>query len=279
MGFDFYELVKWGQYALDIALVTYIVYKTLSLLIGTRAMQLVKGLVVLVFLWWAAKLLHLDTFYTILSHIFSALLIIITVIFQPELRRILEELGRSGMWRQTQAQQKAEVLADAICSGLKYCCAHKIGALIVFQRETGLKEYWQNAVILNADITSELLIAVFWPNNPLHDGALIIDGDTMVAAGCYLPLSENDNVLSRWHGTRHRAALGVTEVSDALSLIVSEERAVITLASNGRLSRCLSEAQVKKFLVQYFADRGKDQSVFESLKEEINDFGNQKEAE
>jgi len=271
MPFDFYELVKWGQYALDIALVTYVIYKTLSLLVGTRAMQLVKGLIVLTLMWGTARLLRLDTFYTILSHIFSALLIIVTVIFQPELRRILEELGRSGMWRQTKVQKEAEVLADSICSGLLYCCAHKIGALIVFQRETGLKEYWQNAVILNAQITRELLIAIFWPNNPLHDGAIIIDGDNIIAAGCYLPLTENTD-LPREQGTRHRAAIGITEVSDAISIIVSEERGEITLATKGWISQSLSEPQVKKFLVQYFADRGKDQNVFESLRDEFHDF-------
>ena len=159
---DILNFLRW-QDLLDIALVAYIIYKTLSLLAGTRAIQLVKGLLVLAVLWAFAKWLNLDTFSWILSRTFSALLIIIPIIFQPELRRILEELGRSSMWRHTKVMKKAEELADEMCSGLMYCCAHKIGALIVLQRETGLKDYWRNAVLLNADITNELLIANFWP--------------------------------------------------------------------------------------------------------------------
>ena len=179
MLMDILNFLRW-QDLFDIALVAYIIYKTLSLLAGTRAIQLVKGLLVLAVLWAFAKWLNLDTFSWILSRTFSALLIIIPIIFQPELRRILEELGRSSMWRHTKVMKKAEELADEMCSGLMYCCAHKIGALIVLQRETGLKDYWRNAVLLNADITNELLIAIFWPNNPLHDGALIIDGEKIL---------------------------------------------------------------------------------------------------
>ena len=157
-----------------------------------------------------------------------------------------------------------------------YCCAHKIGALIVLQRETGLKDYWRNAVLLDADITNELLISVFWPNNPLHDGAMIIDGERILAAGCYLPLTENAD-LSRWLGTRHRAAIGVTEVSDAVSLIVSEERGEISLAINGRISSDLKEAQLRKYLVHYFSDQGKEQGFLDNLKEELLALGSEKE--
>lgn len=277
MLMDILNFLRW-QDLLDIALVAYIIYKTLSLLAGTRAIQLVKGLLVLAVLWAFAKWLNLDTFSWILSRTFSALLIIIPIIFQPELRRILEELGRSSMWRHTKVMKKAEELADEMCSGLMYCCAHKIGALIVLQRETGLKDYWRNAVLLNADITNELLIAIFWPNNPLHDGALIIDGEKILAAGCYLPLTENAE-LSRWLGTRHRAAIGVTEVSDAVSLIVSEERGELSLAINGRLSRNLNETQVRKYLVHYFSDQDKGQGILDNLKEELLALGNAKESD
>ena len=136
----------------------------------------------------------------------------------------------------------------------------------------------RNAVLLNADITNELLIAIFWPNNPLHDGALIIDGEKILAAGCYLPLTENAE-LSRWLGTRHRAAIGVTEVSDAVSLIVSEERGELSLAINGRLSRNLNETQVRKYLVHYFSDQDKGQGILDNLKEELLAFGNAKESD
>ena len=272
---DIFSFFRW-QDALDIALVTFIIYKTLSLLAGTRASQLVKGLFVLALLWTLARWFNLDTFEWLLSRLFSALLIIIPIIFQPELRRILEELGRGSMWRQTKARKRAEEIADEMCSGLMYCCAHKIGALIVLQRETGLKDYWRNAVLMDADITSELLIAVFWPNNPLHDGAMIIDGDRILAAGCYLPLTENAE-LSRWLGTRHRAAIGVTEVSDAVSLIVSEERGEISLAINGRISRDLKEPQLRKYLVHYFSDEGRERGFMGNLKEELLSLGSERE--
>ena len=272
---DILSFFRW-QDAIDIALVTFIIYKTLSLLAGTRAIQLVKGLFVLALLWTLARWFNLDTFEWLLSRLFSALLIIIPIIFQPELRRILEELGRGSMWRQTKARKRAEEIADEMCSGLMYCCAHKIGALIVLQRETGLKDYWRNAVLLDSDITSELLIAVFWPNNPLHDGAMIIDGDRILAAGCYLPLTE-DAELSRWLGTRHRAAIGVTEVSDAVSLIVSEERGEISLAINGRISRDLKEQQLRKYLVHYFSDEGRDRGFMGNLKEELLSLGSESE--
>ena len=272
---DIFSFFRW-QDALDIALVTFIIYKTLSLLAGTRAIQLVKGLFVLALLWTLARWFDLDTFEWLLSRLFSALLIIIPIIFQPELRRILEEFGRGSMWRQKKARKRAEDLADEMCSGMMYCSAHKIGALIVLQRETGLKDYWRNAVLLDADITNELLISVFWPNNPLHDGAMIIDGDRIVAAGCYLPLTE-DAELSRWLGTRHRAAIGVTEVSDAVCLSVSEERGEISLAINGKLSRDLKEAQLRKYLVHYFSDQDKELGFMENLKEELLALGNEKE--
>lgn len=272
---DIISFLRWQDFV-DIALVAFIFYKTLSLLAGTRAIQLVKGLLVLTVLWALARWLNLDTFSWILSQTFSALLIIVPIIFQPELRRILEELGRGSMWRRTKAMKKAEELADEMCAGLMYCCAHRIGALVVLQRETGLKDYWRNAVLLNADITNELLIAIFWPNNPLHDGALIIDEGHILAAGCYLPLTENAE-LSRWLGTRHRAAIGVTEVSDAVSLVVSEERGELSLAINGRLSRNLKESQLRKYLVHYFSDQDKGQGIFDNLKEKLIAFGNAKE--
>ena len=272
---DILNYFRW-QDALDIALVTFIIYKTLSLLAGTRAIQLVKGLFVLALLWTLARWFNLDTFEWLLSRLFSALLIIIPIIFQPELRPILVELGRGSMWRQSKARKRAEEIADEMCSGLMYCSTHKIGALIVLQRETGLKDYWRNAVLLDAEITNELLIAVFWPNNPLHDGAMIIDGERVLAAGCYLPLTE-DAELSRWLGTRHRAAIGVTEVSDAVSLIVSEERGEISLAINGKLSRDLNETQLRKYLIHYFTDQGREQGFMENLKEELMALGSEKE--
>ncbi len=273
MSVGILKFFRW-QDVIDIALVAYIIYTTLGLMMGTRAIQLVKGFFLLIILSFIARMLNLETFSWILTQVFSALLIIVPIIFQPELRRILEELGRGNMWQHSQNVKRAEVISNELCKGLMYCCAHKIGALVVLQRGTGLKDYWRNSVLLNANITQELIIAIFWPNNPLHDGAMIIDTEKIVSAGCYLPLTENPD-LSRWLGTRHRAAIGVTEVSDAVSLIVSEERGELSLAINGRISRNLKESQLKKYLVHYFSGQDNEQQgVLESLKEELRAFGN-----
>lgn len=275
---NFFGFFKW-EYILDIALVTIVIYKTLSILAGTRAIQLVKGLFLVAVLSFAAQKLNLETFSWLLNWGMGALILVLPVIFQPELRRMLEELGRGNMWRRSRVMERAESLAEEMCKGLMYCRAHKIGALVVLQRGTGLKDFWRNAVILDAKITQELIISIFWINNPLHDGALVVDGERLVAAGCYLPLTENSE-LSRWLGTRHRAAIGVTEVSDSVSLVVSEERGEISMAVNGRLSRDIKEEQLKKFLVHYFSGTGTEHAaLLDNIKEELLSFGGKKESD
>lgn len=131
---------------------------------------------------------------------------------------------------------------------------NQIGALLALQQETGLGEYWRTAVHLGAEVSQELLISIFWKDNPLHDGALIMDRENLIAAGCYLPLADAPEI-SRWYGTRHRAALGLSEVSDALVLIVSEERGEVSLAFKGHLSKNLKEPQLEKLLLHYFSGR------------------------
>jgi len=181
----------------------------------------------------------------------------------------LEELGRGNIWRRKRAQKRAEALSQEITRALGYLKGQKIGALMVLQRETGLKDFWSTAVKLNAEISQELLIAIFWPDNPLHDGAVIVDRDMIISAGTYLPLTENTD-LSRWIGTRHRAALGVSEVSDAIALVVSEERGEISLAINGHLSRNLKENQVYKLLLHYFgAEEKEKRSILDRVQEDI----------
>ncbi|MDR1623266.1 MAG: DNA integrity scanning protein DisA nucleotide-binding domain protein, partial [Synergistaceae bacterium] len=147
-----------------------------------------------------------------------------------------------------------------------YMKANKIGALLVLQQDTGLKDYWITAVKLDAQISQELIISLFWKNNPLHDGAVIMDRDGIIAAGCYLPLTDNPNI-SRWYGTRHRAALGITDVSDAMALVVSEERGEVALAYNGHLSKNMKDAQVHKLLLFYFS--GTREITQKTLKDRI----------
>ncbi|MDD3427027.1 MAG: diadenylate cyclase CdaA, partial [Aminobacterium sp.] len=225
------DLFRWHD-ILDIVIIAVIIHRLLLLLVGTRAMQLVKGLLILGVVASLARFFELRTLSWFLGKVLGVLIIAIPIVFQPELRRMLEELGRGNIWRRKRAQKKAEALSQEITRALGYLKGQKIGALMVLQRETGLRDFWSTAVKLNAEISQELIIAIFWPDNPLHDGAVIIDRDMIISAGTYLPLTENTD-LSRWIGTRHRAALGVTEVSDAIALIVSEERGEISLAING----------------------------------------------
>ncbi|SMG43666.1 diadenylate cyclase CdaA [Dethiosulfovibrio salsuginis] len=264
--------VKW-QDIVDILVISFVVYRLLLLLYGTRAMQLVKGLLVIGLLSALARLLELSTISWFMGQILGIMVIAVPIVFQPELRKVLEELGRGNIWKRHKVQKRAESIADEISKALIYMKSQRIGALLVLQRETGLKDFWRTAVILDAAISQELLISLFWINNPLHDGAVILDQSRIIAAGCYLPLTENSE-LSRWIGTRHRAGLGVTEVSDSISLIVSEERGEVSLAINGHLSRNLKDDQVHKLLVHYFSDEDTSQQSFlDTLREEIKSLG------
>ncbi|MCF4115038.1 MULTISPECIES: diadenylate cyclase CdaA [Dethiosulfovibrio] len=269
---EIFKLIRW-QDVVDILVIYYVVYRLLSLLYGTRAMQLVKGLLVIGILATSARLLNLETISWFMGQILNITVIAVPIVFQPELRKVLEELGRGNIWKRHKAQKRAETIAGEISKALIYMKGQRIGALLVLQRGTGLKDFWRTAIELNADITQELLISIFWVNNPLHDGAVILDQSKIIAAGCYLPLTE-DSDLSRWIGTRHRAGLGVTEVSDAISLIVSEERGEVSLAINGHLSRNLKDDQVHKLLVHYFSGEDTEQQSFlDTLRDEIKSLG------
>ena len=256
--------IRW-QDILDIAIISLILYKLLLLLVDTRAMQLVKGMLVLAVAALLAKVIHLEALSWVVGKLMGVLLFTIPVIFQPELRRLLEEIGRGNLWRRRLVQERAEPLADEVLRALVYLQSQRIGALLVFQRETGLRDVWRSGVKLNAEITQEAIVSIFWHGNPLHDGAAVFDRERVLAAACYLPLTEKSN-LSRWYGTRHRAAWGVTEVSDAIALVVSEERGEVALATNGHLSKELKEAQLRKLLLFYFSNEQDNVPFFEKVK-------------
>jgi diadenylate cyclase len=251
---------------IDIFIVAAIIYRVLVLLVGTRAVQLVKGLLFLGVFGVLTSVMDLRLVSWFLNRILWAIMFALPIIFQPELRKMLEEIGRGNLWRQRMGQEAAESLSREIVAALGYMKANKIGALLVLQQETGLRDYWRTAVKLNAVISQELIISLFWKDNPLHDGAVIMDRNGIIAAGCYLPLTDSPNV-SRWHGTRHRAALGITDVSDAMALIVSEERGEVALAYNGHLSKNLKDAQLQKLLLFYFS--GTRETAARTLKDKI----------
>jgi diadenylate cyclase len=227
---------------IDILIVSYIIYKFILLIRGTRAVQLLKGIAVVMIAWVVSIWLQFNTLRWLMSQLFTFGVVGIIIIFQPELRRALEQLGRGKLFSRSTAELDQEV-HDRIAELLKavnYLCKRKIGALIVFERETGLNEYIESGIPIGAEVTSELLINIFIPNTPLHDGAVILREDRLVAAGCYLPLSENP-FISKELGTRHRAAIGVSEMSDAISVVVSEETGQVSLAINGLVVRDITE--------------------------------------
>lgn len=239
---------------IDIAIVSFIIYRVLVLLVGTRAVQLVKGVMTIILLSFFASILRLRLLTWFLNNALFALSFAIPIVFQPELRKMLEELGKGKIYllKPKISEDEADMRVKQIAGALNYLKAHKIGALLVFQQEVGLGEYSQSAVHLNARITQELLISIFWKNNPLHDGAVILDKYNIIAGGCILPVADAPDI-SRWFGTRHRAALGISEVSDAIVLVVSEERGEVSLAHKGKLSKNLKDFQVDKLLMHYFA--------------------------
>lgn len=259
--------VHWQDF-IDIFVIAFIIYRLLLLLVDTRAMQLVKGLFVIGLLFALARLMDLTALSWILGRMLGVFIIAIPIVFQPEIRRMLEELGRGNIWRRRQAEEKAVQLTDEITRALLFLQNRKIGAILVFQRNTGLKDIWRSAVQIGGEISQDLIVSIFWPGTPLHDGAVILERQKIIAAACYLPLTENSN-LSRWIGTRHRAALGITEVSDAFSLIVSEERGEVALAINGHLSRELKEGQIRKLLKHYFSEAQESGGAFEGAKERL----------
>lgn len=246
----------WGNVrsVIDIAIVSFIIYRILVLMVGTRAVQLMKGVFILVVASLAASFLRMRLLSWFIGNVLLALSFAIPIVFQPELRKMLEELGKGQFYllKRQMSDDEAEVRVKQISGALNYLKAHKIGALLVFQKEVGLGDYYNTAIRLNSTITQELLISIFWKDNPLHDGAVILDKYQLIAGGCYLPLADAPEI-SRWYGTRHRAALGITEVSDALVFIVSEERGDVSLAVKGRLSKNLKDFQVEGILRNYFA--------------------------
>ena len=241
---------------IDIAIVSLIIYRILVLLVSTQAIQLVKGVFFLSVLAGLATLFRFRLLSWFLGSSLLALSFAVPIVFQPELRKMLIELGRGHFYDRQMSADEAEVRVNQIAGALQYLKANKIGALIVLQRNDTLKKYTQTAIHLNANITEELIESIFWVNNPLHDGAIVLDKYKIISAGCYLPLADAPEI-SRWYGTRHRAGLGITQVSDALVFIVSEERGEISLAASGKLDKNIKDFQVERLLMHYFVGEQK----------------------
>ena len=237
---------------LDIVLVAATIYALFFLMQGTQAIQLLRGMVLVVLVMFLlSRVLRLTAFRWLIEATLPALVIGIPVIFQPELRRALERLGRTGQFFVRPIQDETVIrLIDAITRAVHRLSAQRHGALIVLERETGLQEYVETGVPMHAEVTSQLLRTIFYPSTALHDKAIIIRNGRVAAAGCMLPASTNPQY--GYLGTRHRAAIGVTEASDALVVVVSEETGTISVAYNGKLARHLNTSQLRAALTAFF---------------------------
>lgn len=243
---------------IDILIVSYVIYKLILLVRGTRAIQLLKGILVVVVAWALSSWFKLNTLQWMMNQMFTFGLVGVAIIFQPELRRALEQLGRGTLFSRTTVEEDQEInrQINEILKAVIYLARRKIGALIVFERETGLNDYIESGIQIESKISSELLINVFIPNTPLHDGAVVIRKHHLMAAGCYLPLSENP-FISKELGTRHRAAIGMSEVSDAMCVIVSEETGQVSLAMNGHILRDIKEDALQAKLFEELKPKAK----------------------
>lgn len=247
---------------IDIVLISYIIYKALKFIRDTRTIQLLKGVVVLIVVTQVSQLVKLHTMNYLLSSAMQLGVIAIIVVFQPELRRALEQVGRTSMGQWFNFEERAEdIEMEKVITEITTSCASmsksRIGALIVLEREVKIGDIVGTGINLNADVSSELLINIFIPKTPLHDGAVIIRNNKIEAASCFLPLSQNPNV-SKELGTRHRAGLGMSEESDAVVVIVSEETGGISIACGGELNMKLSPEALEKQLTKLFDVKKKD---------------------
>jgi diadenylate cyclase len=231
---------------LEVAIVSFAIYRVLLLIHRTRAMQVLVGIIVLAVVYGIIYLLGLGMIVYLLQLLFNYAAIALLVVFAPEIRAALAQIGRSPMSRFFTHLREVEI-ADQVADAVERLSRSGIGAIIAVEREVSLAEYVPSGTEMQAKVSTDLLATIFTPYSPLHDGAVIIRGDTIVGAGCILPLSQRA-LADRSLGTRHRAALGLSEETDALVIVVSEETATITVAANGRLWRDFTPSQVRELV-------------------------------
>ena len=238
------------QDAIDILIIAFVIYKLMDLIRGTRAAQMLVGLTVVFVIFLSSQNLELYTLNWVLDNFLSSILLVIVVIFQDDIRRALTQVGTRPFFGSERKLQQEEV--EEIVRAAALLASKRTGALIVLQREVGLNQYMEVGVRLDARVSRELIISIFQTTSPIHDGALIIHQGNMIAAGCFLTLTSNPFV-SKTLGSRHRAALGLTEETDALVLVVSEEDGIISLVREGKITRGIDTATLRNTLQKVMA--------------------------
>lgn len=263
---------------LDILIVAFIVYKLIQFIKETRAQQLAKGLLMFMGATVVSKWFNLYTLHWILSETMTVGMIAIVIIFQPEIRRVLENIGRSNfvsVMKNIDKEEATHIIGE-FCDALESMSASRTGALIVFERETQLTDIIETGTVIDAGISDQMIGNIFYEGAPLHDGAMIVRGDRLCAAGCVLPLTQNKS-LGKELGTRHRAGIGITENSDAVALIVSEETGVISMAQDGKLTRFLDRKKIANVLYNMYVPKESANPVKKTLKRAIKGVKNDKE--
>ncbi len=252
--FEIFELFRW-QDALDILIVAFVVYQLISIIRGTRSVQMLLGIIVLTAVYFMASILDLSTLMWLLRTFLSSLFLIIIIVFQQDIRRALTQVGKSPFQKTADTMEKD---LEEIISAVFYLSKRRIGALIIMERDTGLGDYVELGFDLDANLSKELLISIFMPVSPLHDGGVIINKGRVQTAGSILPLSQNPYISKRF-GTRHRAAIGLSEETDAVILVVSEETQNVSLVQHGALTAVNDEIALRTSLRAIFVS--KDQSL------------------
>ncbi|MFD1430541.1 diadenylate cyclase CdaA [Lacticaseibacillus mingshuiensis] len=244
-------LLRWSTVAntIDILVVWFLAYRLIMLVRGTKAVQLFKGVFVVAAIKIVSWYLQLRTLGWITDLIITWSVPVLVIIFQPEIRRGLEHLGRGSImpWNKPNEHEIEVRLVKELDKAIQYMSRRRIGALITIQQKTGLEDYIETGIPIDADVSGELLINIFIPNTPLHDGAVIIRDNRIAVAAAYLPLSES-NLIPKELGTRHRAAVGISEVTDALTIVISEETGGVTITTNNNLIRDLTREDYLKLL-------------------------------
>lgn len=247
---------------LDIFLVAFIVYNAIKFIRQTRAFQLVKGIALLLIAYGVVRLLNMQASAYIMSRIFNDVVLVLLLLFQPEIRNVLESMGRRklGFNSGLSESEEAQEAISSVCKACSDMSDKKIGALIVFEKDTFLGEIINTGSKIDAIVTEEIIENIFYPKAPLHDGAAIISDNRVVAAGCILPLTQSS--LSSELGTRHRAAVGMSEQGDSMVVVVSEETGAISVASNGMLKRNISPGELRERLTNYLIPEGSGDASF-----------------
>lgn len=257
---------------IDILIVWYIIYKLILYVRGTRAINLLKGVAIIILAKFVSSILQLQTIDWLLDQLISWGVVATIILFQPELRKALESLGRNFFRNRPVSKNPSKDLIEDLMTSALYMSKRKIGALICIEAQDSLREYIQTGIAMDSAISSQLLINIFIPNTPLHDGAVLISDYRVAAAAGYLPLSES-NQIPKELGTRHRAAIGLGEVTDAMTLIISEETGAISIVKKNNLHRNVNQEELESLLTKYLFDEleeSEEQGIVQMIRGFLN---------